>query len=203
MSLARRWDEPISLPGAVRFPVEMIPPSGFDPAHAGTWPRVLGRLEFVDGRLWYMPPCGDEQQDVVADVVITLGGWVRRNPAFVLGTNGAGMRLQDATRAADAAIWRRADVGAHTGGLRRQPPVLAVEVAGQDDTESYLRDKARWYLAVGVELVWLVLPQSREVVVITAQGESRHAHDATLASHPALPGLAPAVRELFVQLDGG
>jgi Uma2 family endonuclease len=150
-----------------------------------------------------MPPCGDEQQDIVADVVITLGSWVRRNPGFVLGTNEAGMRIADATRAADAAIWRRADVGAHTGGPRRHAPILAVEVAGQDDTETYLRDKARWYLSVGAQVVWLVLPETREVVVLTADDETRLARDATIPPHPALPGLAPAVRELFIQLDGG
>ena len=139
MSVARRWDEPISLPGAIRFPVEMIPPAGFDPERMATWPDVAGRLEFVDGRLWYMPPCGDEPQDTVADVVITLGGWVRKHPEFVLGNHEAGMRLGGATRGADAAIWRRSDVGARTGGLRRHPPVLAVEVAGVDDRETYLR----------------------------------------------------------------
>jgi Uma2 family endonuclease len=203
MSVARRWDEPISLPGAIRFPVEMIPPAGFDPERTATWPDVAGRLEFVDGRLWYMPPCGDEQQDTVADVVITLGGWVRKHPEFVLGTNEAGMRLGGATRGADAAIWRRSDVGARTGGLRRHPPVLAVEVAGVDDREAYLRDKARWYFDAGVAIVWLILPDTREVVVLTPDSESRFGQDARLPEHAALPGLAPEVRELFVQLDGG
>ena len=36
---------------------------------------------------------------------------------------------------ADAAVFRGADVGEYTGGFRRVPPVLAVEVAGQDERE--------------------------------------------------------------------
>src|SRR5262245_7878991 len=135
------YDETITLPRAVRFPVELIPPVGFAEESLDTWPRVDGRLEYVDGRLLYLPPCGDRQQDTVTDVVITLGGRVRTQQAFVLGTNEAGMRLAGATRAADAAIWRRADLGAYTGGLRRTPPVLAVEVAGRDESEALLREK--------------------------------------------------------------
>lgn len=203
MSLAARYDEQIVLPRAIRFPIELIPPEGFDAERLETWPRVAGRLEYVEGRLLYMPPCGDEQQDVVADVVITVGAWVRAHREFVLGTNEAGMRLSGTTRAADAAVWRRADMGAHTGGLRRVPPVLAVEVAAQDEPEHVLDEKARWYLSVGVEVVWLVLPASREIVVHTASGAGRFESGAQLPEHPSLPGLTPRVEDFFVQLSGG
>jgi len=79
MSTLSRYDEAISLPRAVRFPVEMLPPEGFDADTLETWPKVVGRLEYVDGRLLFMPPCGDFQQDTVTDVAITLGAWVRRH----------------------------------------------------------------------------------------------------------------------------
>ena len=202
MSIAGKYAETVAVPAAVRFPIELRPPEGFDAEHPGTWPRVHGRLEFVDGRLLFMPPCGDEQQYTVTDVVITLGAWVRGHRDFVLGTNEAGMRLAGATRAADAAIWRRADVGAPTGGLQRTPPVLAVEVGGEDDPEALLRDKAAWYLSVGVEIVWLVPPREREVIVLSGSGEQRLASSDRIPEHPSLPGLSPVVAELFEQLSG-
>jgi hypothetical protein len=174
-----------------------------DPARPETWPKIVGRLEWVDDHLVARPPCADEQQDTVTDVVIALGAWVRAHPEFVLGTNEAGMRLGGATRAADAAIWRRADVGAHTGGLRRHPPVLAVEVAGTDEPEALLREKASWYLGVGVDAVWIVLPRTREVVSVTASGEIRARGDEAIEGIAALPGLIVRARELFVQLAGG
>jgi Uma2 family endonuclease len=202
MSTASRYDELISLPRAVRFPVEMIPPPHFDPERLVTWPSVVGRLEYVDGRLLYMPPCGDFQQDTATDVIITLGEWVRRHPEFVLGTNEAGMRLGGATRAADAAIWHRADLGAYEGGLRRVPPILAVEIAGADegDLEPELRSKAEWYLAVGVTIVWIVLPRSQEVLVVNADGETRLSNRKRIRAHSSLPGLSPRVSDFFVQL---
>ena len=202
MSTISRYDEVISLPRAVRFPVEMVPPAAFAADKLETWPKVVGRLEYVDGRLLFMPPCGDFQQDTVTDVVITLGAWVRRHPEFVLGTNEAGMRLGDATRAADAAIWRRADLGAYDGSLRRVPPVLAVEVAGADegDSEEKLREKAEWYFSVGVSVVWVVFPEQRDVLVLSSEVEVRVYGDESIREHPTLPGLSPKASELFLQI---
>ena len=202
MTTAERYAENITLPRAIRFPVELIPPEGFDAERPETWPPVAGRLEFVDGRLLYIPPCGQLQQYTVSDVVITLGAWVRAHREFLLGTNEAGMRLQGSTRAADAAVWRRGDVGQLRAGLLHVAPVLAVEVGGDDEDEAALRRKAEWYLAVGVEVAWLVLPQSREVVVITRDGSRRYRDPEVLDPHPSLPDLQPAVRDLFVQITG-
>jgi len=42
--------------------VELDPPLGFDPARLEAWPAVEGRLRWVEGRLLYMPPCGDRQR---------------------------------------------------------------------------------------------------------------------------------------------
>ena len=203
MSTISRYDEVISLPRAVRFPVEMVPPARFDANKLETWPKVAGSLEYVDGRLLFMPPGGDFQQDTVTDVVITLGAWIRRHPDFVLGTNEAGMRLGEATRAADAAIWRRADLGAYDGRLRRVPPVLAVEVAGADEgaSENALREKAKWYLNVGVSVVWIVFPEQREVLVISSNDEARVSGDERIQAHPGLPELSPKASELFVQVS--
>jgi Uma2 family endonuclease len=200
MSAAEQYLETITLPRAVRFPVELNPPEGFDPERPSTWPSVAGRLEWVDGRLLFMPPCSDLQQDTVIDVVIALGTWARAHRAFVVGGNEAGMRLGGDTRAADVAVWRRSELGAYSGRLRTVAPVLAVEVGGPDDTEDLLSAKASWYLGVGVAVVWLVLPASREVVVVTKAGASRCSAGDRLPAHRELPDLAPEVADLFVQV---
>ena len=150
-----------------------------------------------------MPPSGDLQQDTVTDVVINLGVWIRSHRDYVLATNEAGMRLKGSTRAADAAIWRRSEVGSYTGGLRRVPPVLAVEVAGDDETEDMLRDKAGWYRSVGVEIVWLVLPKAREVLVISGKTERRYKGTQALAPNPSLPDMSVKANQLFAQISAG
>jgi len=82
------------------------------------------------------------------------------------------------------------------------PPVLAVEVAGaaQGDTEELLREKASWYLGVGVEAVWILLPESREAIVLSPGKESRVSGDDRLPEPPGLSGLRPMARELFSQI---
>jgi Uma2 family endonuclease len=193
--------EQVAVPrAAVELPLLVPAPPGFDPDRLETWPRVDGRLEYVGGGLWFMPPCGDDQQETAADLAVELGLWQRAHAEFSVGTNEAGMKLGDDVRAADAAVWRRSDLGPSTGGLRRVPPVLAVEIAGRDDTVDQLTDKARWYLDHGIAVVWLLIPRERTVVVLTRLGRTEHGPGDALPEHPSLPGLTPRVADLFRQL---
>lgn len=186
----------------VRFPVVLRPPRKFRFDRLETWPRVEGRLEFHEGELRYMPPCADEQGQVVFSLVAVLAPWVKKHREFVAGTNEQGMMLDGSVRAADGAIWRRDTLGAHkTGTVFRVPPVLAVEVAGQDEGAAQLRAKARWYLEHGVTVVWLLFPQTRVVEVLTVNEHVIVGRAKSLPPHPALPGLAPKVRDFYEQLD--
>jgi Uma2 family endonuclease len=93
----------------------------------------------------------------------------------------------------------RSDVGPPTGRFRRVPPVLAVEVAGVDDTVGFLTEKSRWYLDHGVEVVWLLIPASRSIRVLTPSGVVEVVSD-RVPGHPSLPGLEAPVEDLFRQL---
>jgi Uma2 family endonuclease len=186
---------------AVRYPVEWRPTPEFRADDLDSWPQLEGRLEYVEGRIRYMPPCGGEQQEVASDVTVVLHAWVRDHPELVVGSNEAGMILGGEVRAADAAVWRR--TGETPAGLRRTAPILAVEVAGRDEGEEELRDKARWYLDAGVEVVWIVLPPTRELIVLAAGVEHRVTRGQRAPAHPALPGLEPEVSALFWQIDRG
>lgn len=167
-----------------------------------TWPAIEGLLEFVDGKLFYMPPCGDRQQDTTADVVTTLGVWRRTHRDFVVGGNEAGMLFDGDARGADAAVWRRSALGPHEGKFRRVPPILAVEVKGELEELDALRAKAAWYLSHGVEIVWLLVPESQTAVVVTRDGEQPIDQHGQMPAHPSLPDLEPALDELFAQVSG-
>jgi Uma2 family endonuclease len=183
---------------ALRLPIALPEPDGFAAEQSQTWPEVTGRLEYVAGRLEYMPPCGEVQQRVAVDVVTELNLWRRKHPEWAVGGNEAGMFLGGEVRAADAAIWR-ADPRP-TDGFARTAPVLAVEVAGGDDAQDALREKALWYLARGVETVWLVLPESRSVEIVTTAGRVEVRTGGLMLAPASLPDLRPRVADFFRQL---
>src|SRR5438093_12477781 len=88
-------EETFPVPGSVRFPVELTPPPGFDPARLETWPRVAGRLEWVAGRLLYMPPYGERQSWTLAEAAGTVFNWAPAHPGSVLGTTCPGAAVLD------------------------------------------------------------------------------------------------------------
>jgi len=186
---------------AVRFPLELRTPVGFRAEDASTWPDVPGRMEWVGGRLWLMPPCGEVQASVATDATLVVAGWARDRADFVVGSSEAGMKLGDDVRGAECGVWRLDLATAPSSGFARRPPILAVEVTGQDEGEDTLRPKAAWYLAHGVLVVWIVLCDAQEVLVVTPEGERRFARGEQLPEHPALPGLTPGVDRFFVDLN--
>lgn len=192
----------VVVPASTKFPIELEPPPGFVVDDPATWPRIDGRLEYVTGRLLWMPPCGVFQQLVATSVSGVLGSWRRTRPDFVVGSNEAGMIFDGDVRGAEGAVWRRADLPAPLDDrFTTIPPILAVEVAGRDEREPQLRDKARWYLDRGVIAVWIVLPREREVVVLDREGrDSRHRVGERLPERQELPELTPEVADFFEQL---
>src|SRR5258708_30678147 len=100
------YGELVSVPrAAIRLPLEVPVPDGVAVDRPETWPLVEGEIEFVGGKLYYMPPSADIQQDTSADVVTTLGVWRKTHREFVVAGNEAGMLLGGEARGADAAIW--------------------------------------------------------------------------------------------------
>jgi Uma2 family endonuclease len=185
---------------AVKLPLPLPAPDGFDAERLETWPRVTGRLEYVRGRIEYIPPCGELQQRTAADVVTELNLWARARGEFVVGGNEAGMLLGGEVRAADAAVWARATSGSPATGFARTPPVLAVEVAGTDESVDDLAPKVAWYIAHGVRVVWVVVPAERFVVVTTREGSLTLPAEGRIPPHPSLPGLEPPAAAFFRQL---
>lgn len=110
------------------------------------------------------------------------------------------MLLGDDARGAEGAVWRLATIGPIEDRYIRVPPILAVEVAGRDEGERELRSKAHWYLDHGTTVVWIVLPATREILVIDATTERRYGERERVAPHADLPGLLPEVARFFRQL---
>lgn len=53
---------------------EGVPPR-FLVEDLATWPDLRDRMELVEGRPLFAPPCADYAQDVAISVAVVLGSW--------------------------------------------------------------------------------------------------------------------------------
>jgi Uma2 family endonuclease len=102
--------------------------------------------------------------------------------------------------APDVAFIRRERIpeGGLPSGFCPIVPDLVVEVVSPHDTARAVHEKAREWLAGGVQVVWVVDPQRRTVTVWDSHGQAQTLTERdTLYGAPVLPNLQIAVRELF------
>jgi len=102
--------------------------------------------------------------------------------------------------APDVAFIRRERIpeGGLPSGFCPIVPDLVVEVVSPHDTARAVHEKAREWLAGGVQVVWVVDPQQRTVTVWDSHGQAQTLTERdTLYGAPVLPNLQIPVRELF------
>lgn len=83
----------------------------------------------------------------------------------------------------------------HTG-LPSVAPDAVVEVLSPDDRPADVEEKIRVYLAAGTNVLFVVDPDMRTVLVCDAEGR-RTLTETDVVEHSSLPGLRFAVRDLF------
>ncbi len=83
-------------------------------------------------------------------------------------------------------------------GLITAPPELIIEVVSPGDTAEELNAKAHEYLAGGVDLVWVVYPSTRTVMVFRADGTvSEFGAEDTITGEHAFPEFSAKVASFF------
>jgi Uma2 family endonuclease len=84
------------------------------------------------------------------------------------------------------------------GPYSKIPPLLAVEVASPSDSHPYLTDKARLFLAAGVQVVWGVWPETQTVDVWTQPAiQKTYTINDILDGGTVFPDMAIPVADIF------
>jgi Uma2 family endonuclease len=77
-------------------------------------------------------------------------------------------------------------------------PELVVEVRSKNDTLSQLRNKAQEYLRAGVQIVWVIDPATKSVIVYSRDESPQTLKEGgTLTAKGVIPGFKVPVAELF------
>ncbi|NWF69882.1 MAG: Uma2 family endonuclease [Chloroflexi bacterium] len=121
-----------------------------------------------------------------------LGGMVLSNVHYRAPHDDQNVRLPDVSY-----IGPR-DRDPVSRGAAPEIPDLCVEVKSPSNSYKQLREKARFYLANGARLIWLIIPQRRQVEVYAPDFEDVLDETQTLSGRAVLPGFELPVCALFV-----
>jgi Uma2 family endonuclease len=84
-------------------------------------------------------------------------------------------------------------------GYIRINPDLVIEVISPNDTAQLLEDKVHEWLAAGVELVWVLYPDTKHIYVYCQDGKiMKLSGDDELSGEHVLPGFCCATSDVFV-----
>jgi Uma2 family endonuclease len=137
-------------------------------------PDQVRGYELVEGRLVRMSPTGIEHGDIAQEIGVALRIFVKEHRlgrAFAAGTGFIVSQpgYPDTVLAPDVAFVRAERIPPRDSpqwqGFLRLAPDLVVEVASPSQQRTELAAKARFWLAAGARLIWLIWPRAREVEV--------------------------------------
>ncbi len=158
--------------------------------------------ELVRGEVIELPSPRKIHGVVCSNVVFVLETYVRQRRKGYVTSNDSGVILQrdpDTVRGPDAAIYEDAEKFADLHPKYGEvPPRLAVEILSPDDKVKHVTRKIADYLKSGVDLVWLIDPEERTVIVYRREGSQvLLEEDGELTGDDVLPGFRCRVAELF------
>jgi Uma2 family endonuclease len=161
------------------------------------------RYELVSGELRIMSPAGSRHGRIALRLGSLLEQFVRQGrlgATFGAETGFILARNPDTVRAPDAAFVAAARVPASglPDGYFPGAPDLGVEVISPSEAAAEINRKVGEYFAAGARLVWIVYPDTRQVVVFrSARASVALGADDTLDGGELLPGFACRVAEIF------
>ena len=141
------------------------------------------------------------------EIAFNLGGEIRafvrpRQLGRVFGSD-AGIRIErdpDTVREPDVAFIPadRLPLDVRVTGYSEVVPALVAEIVSPSDSHREVYDKARMWLGHGVDLVWVVFPDTRTIDVHqNGSPVVTLTEDDTLDGGTVLPGFSLPVREVF------
>lgn len=167
-------------------------------------PTGMGkRFELIHGELKTMSPAGFKHGRITMKIGARLQSHTSGRGLGIVAAAETGYRLRsnpDTVRAPDVSFVSKAKlekVGEVTAFFPGAPD-LAVEVVSPDDTAAEVKSKVSEYFEAGAKAVWIIYPDSREVVVFRSARESVVLSEQdTLDGGEVIPGFTCRVAELF------
>lgn len=160
-------------------------------------------VELVDGEIVTMSRPKMLPVYIVGEVYARLRAYALEHDGFAM-TGEAGIVTQersdgrDTVRGLDVGYIRKERLPPDPyGDFLRVAPDLVVEVLSGGNEFEDIDRKILEYQAMGVPLVWVIVPETRSVLVYQGDLARRYSVQQTLDGADVLPDLSIAVRDLF------
>ncbi|MFL6195403.1 MAG: Uma2 family endonuclease [Thermoanaerobaculia bacterium] len=162
----------------------------------------LEPCELIDGRVVPRMPTGNKHADLESELNMRLRlyGKESKRGRAVGGEAGIYIRRNpDTVRAADVAfISKERDLQPEAMGFLEVAPELVVEILSPDHRSGRLDEKLRDYFSAGVQVVWVVDPEKRRVLIHRSPSDVAVLDERqSLTDEELLPGFSLPLSELF------
>ncbi|MGQ9909800.1 MAG: Uma2 family endonuclease [Candidatus Flexifilum sp.] len=157
--------------------------------------------ELIRGRIIDVPPAGTDHS-MLASWIATLlnNSALPGRLGIVTGEQGGYLLSEDTVRAPDAAFMSRERLRKR-GPYAVGGPDLVVEVVSPGDSAGELQGKINDFFRAGTRLLWVVYPETRQIVVHTRNAARTLNEADTLDGGDVLPGFRVSVSQIFAVLD--
>ncbi len=158
------------------------------------------RLELIKGVVRAMTPTGGKHGVIAGRLLLRIGLYVEEHRLGHVTAAETGYQLStepDTVIGLDVGFVTYARLAALPDGYVPLAPDLAVEVVSPGDRRGAVQRKVRLYLSAGTQLVWVVHPKRKNVVVHSAAGTKILIAADTLDGGDVLPGFSLPVGSIF------
>ena len=158
----------------------------------------LEGYEYVEGELIPKMPTSLKHGKIISKLLLRLLPHVYENELGDVYPADTGFRVGERLLIPDIAFVSIARIPDDTDKASPIPPDLAVEVVSPTDVLNRIVEKAFAYLAAGTQLVWVVEPKSKTVMVYRSETDIKLlTRNDTLTGEDVVEGFACPVAELF------
>ena len=158
----------------------------------------LEGYEYVQGELVQIPATSVEHGLVGANVFLLLGPYVHAHQLGAVFFAETGFRVGDRVLKPDIAFLSTDRIPEERRKASPVPPDLAVEVVSPTDMFDRVEEKAFAYLEAGTQMVWVIAPRSKTVMVYRSETDIKllTCND-TLSGEDVIEGFSCEVASLF------
>ena len=158
----------------------------------------LEGYEYVEGELIPKMPTSLNHGKIISKLLLRLLPHVYENELGDVYPADTGFRVGERLLVPDIAFVSAARIPDDMDKASPIPPDLAVEVVSPTDVLSRLVEKAFAYLEAGTQLVWVVEPKSKMVLVYRSETDIKLlTRNDTLTGEDVVEGFSCSVVELF------